>query len=381
MRRKQPTFLFLLVVAAGLARLFAYAGMPFAQELSAAAILHYLALHMMTFTLAGLLVAALSRATATRSAQVALYAQGILFLAPFVDVGLGVPLDSYDATYTGLFGSPGALVSALAYGAVLAWGVWDASVGNPQARAVGSAAAAVCGVVGLSAAAIPWPGDFAGTSWGAHLILAVYFGLLAAVFEHAAIRFANPILHRGMWKEVQPLANLGFALLPLVGVVATGRFGLPPNPAEPFERFRIEAPFMVGAAAVAAALFIQWRLVRSTAWAPFQREAAVVAKLAAVALALLLGVGPFLAAGLAGSVLWFSRSRWAPIAFGVAAGLAVLVGDLTSVAVDFASVPIGPAVFLVPLNQSAPSLAGVASAVVVSVAVALGSWLTSRTSA
>jgi len=372
-RRGQPTILLLFVVAMGLARLFAYAGMPFAQELSLAAVVHYVALHAMTFALAGLIVGAMSRATTTRAAQVALYAQGILFLAPFVDVGLGVPVDLYDATYTGVFGSPGAVVAALAFGAVIAWGVWDASVGRGRSREATAVLAAALSVVGLSIAAIPWPRSLVTLSWGTHVALAAYFVLLAAVFEHAAIRFANPGLHRHMWREVQPVANLGFAILPLVGVAAAGRLTV-------FINSPVVLPYVLGAATVGALLFIQWRLVRSAAWAPFQREAAAVTKLAAVSIALLLGIGPFLAAGLAGSVLWLGRSRWAPVAFGAAAGSAVVVGDLAVAAIDFTTLPVGPTTFLVPVGPTAlPSLAGVASAIVVFLAVAFGSWLTSRT--
>ena len=267
MRRGQPTLLFAFTVAVALARLFAYAGMPLAQELSLAALAHFVALHAMTFALATLLVAALSRATATRAAQVALYAQALLFLAPFVDVGLGLSLQSYDATYTGVLGgTPGSALAAIAYGLVLAWAVWDASLGQKTARGLLAFVAAAGGIVGLSVAAVPWPlGLLAPFPWGVHVALAVYFGVLASAFLHLAMRFANREWDRQMWPEVQPLANLGFALLPLVGIVAAGRLALPPNPAEPLLRFQIEAPHMLAAATVGAILFIQWRLVRSVA--------------------------------------------------------------------------------------------------------------------
>jgi len=131
MRARQPTIVFAFTVIVGLLRLTAYAGSPFAQELSVAALLHYLALHILTFTFAGFLVAALSRATATRAAFVALYAQAVLFLGVFVDVGLGLALTDYGQTYTGVFGgSPGSLVSVFAYGSVIAWGVHDATLGQ-----------------------------------------------------------------------------------------------------------------------------------------------------------------------------------------------------------------------------------------------------------
>lgn len=384
MKPGQATVLFSVTLLVGGARLFAYSGMPLGQELSLAAVVHYLALHAMTFALGTLIVAALSRGTATRAAQVAWYAQAALFLAPFVDIGLGLSLQTYDSTYTGILGgSPGSIVAAVAYAGVLAWGAWDASLGPTQARTLHAFVAVSVGVVGLSVASVPWPQVFLERlPWGLHIVLAAYFGLLAVLIVHTAIRFANPGLHRRMWKEVQPLANVGFALLPLVGIVAAGRLALPPNPIDPLQRLRIEAPFMVGAVSVAALLFVQWRLVRSEAWTPLQREAAVVAKASALAGALLLGIGPFLAAGLAGSLLWFARSRWNPLVFGAVAGLAVLVGDITSAALNFASVSIGPTIFYVPIDQNAgPSLAGIGLAAAVGVLVAVGSRLTSRTSA
>ncbi len=383
MRRGQPSILFAFTMLIGLARLLAYSGMPLAQDLSLAVVLHALALHGMTFALAALVVAAMSRATATRAAQVGLYAQGVLFLAPFVDVGLGLSVSSYDATYPGIFGTPGAIVASIAYASVVAWGVWDASLGAARMRESIASLSGFLAFLGLSVAALPWPGAFLEPlPWGVHLVLAAYFGLLAAIFGHASIHFANRPLHREMWREVQLLANLGFALLPLLGVMAAGRLGLPPSPAEPIQRFRIEAPFMMGAVAVAAVLFVEWRLVRSRAWAPFQREAAAIAKGAAIAGALLLGIGPFLVAGLAGSLLWLSRSRWNPAVFGIVGGLAVLVGDLTVVPIDFAAVTAGPVTFFVPINQVAlPSPAGLSIAAAVAFVVALGSWLTSRTSA
>jgi len=382
MRRGQPTILFGLTMVVGLARLFAYAGMPLGQEYSLVAIVHYLAVHATTFALAAFLVAALSRATATRAAQVALYAQGVLFLAPFVDVGLGVSVRAYDLTYPGIFGTPGAIVASIAYGGVVAWGLWDASTGAARAREIGAAAGMILGVVGLSFATLPWIRSFVEPlHWGVHLVLAVYFGFVAAILEHASIRLANPDLHRAMWREVQLLPNLGFALMPIVGVVAAGRLALPPNPSEPFQRFQIEAPYMVGAAAVGAILFIQWRLVRSRAWEPFHWEAAAAAKIAALSLALCLGVGPFLAAGLAASLLWVSRSRWNPIAFGAAAGLAVLVGEMTTLALNFATIAGGPASFLVPIDAAVlPTGTGVVAAAAVAILVALGSWFTTRTS-
>ena len=384
MRRGQPTALFAFTVAVAVMRFFAYGGMPLAQELSWAAILHFVALHAMAFSFAVLVVAALSRATVARAAQVALYAQGVLFLAPFVDVGLGLQLPAYDGTYTGILGgSPGSAVASLAYGLLLAWATLEASVGSRTARTVVASAAAVLGVVGLSLAAVPWPLlGLPPLHWGAHVTLAIYFGFLAALFLHAGIRFASRELHRQMWREAQPWATVGFALFPLVGIAAAGRLALPPEATEPVLRFGIEAPYMLAAATVGAILFLQWRLVRSRAWEPFHREAAVVAKLGALALAATLGLGPFLVAGLAASLMWLARTRWSPLIFGSTAGLAVLVGDLTAVAVDFTSLPFGPIRLLIPINQTAGlSTWGLGAAAIVAAAVSLGSWLTSRTSA
>jgi len=383
MRRWQPTLFFSFTILVGLARLFAYAGMPFAQELSLAAVVHYLALHAVTFALATFLVAALSRATATRAALVALYAQGVLFLAPFVDVGAGLSLSSYDGTYVGILGTPGAVVSSIAYGLVIAWGVWDTSLGGRRARRMNAVIAVIAGIGGLSLAAVPWPQSLLEPlPWGVHVVLAVYFGLLAAFLEHGAIRFANPTRHAAMWREVQPFANVGFALLPLIGIAAAARLAIPPGPGEPFQLVKIELPFAIGAASAAAALFIEWRLVRSRAWEPFHREAAAVAKGAALAASALLGVAPFLVAGLAGSLLWLSRSRWNPLAFGATAGLMVLLGDVTAAPHNFATAALGPVTFLLPIDQTAvPSALGVGLSSAVGVLVAAGSWLTSRTSA
>src|SRR3989304_3380393 len=136
MQARQPTIVFVFTVILGLLRLFAYAASPIGLELSVTALLHYVALHILTFTFAAFPVASLSRATATRAAFVALYAQAVLFLGAFVDVGLGLALTDYGQTYTGLFGgSPGSLLAMLAYGAVIAWGVYDATIGRRGPRA------------------------------------------------------------------------------------------------------------------------------------------------------------------------------------------------------------------------------------------------------
>lgn len=384
MRRGQPTLLFSFTIVVGIVRVFAYAGMPIGQTLSLSTIVHFVSIHLLGFAYAAFLVAALSKATATRAAQIALYAQFALFLAPFVDVGAGLSLSAYEATYLGLFGgSPGSIAAALAYGAIIAWGVWDASMGLRTARSVLAAVAVLAGAVGLPLLAVPWPASllFNTPAWGMHLGLAMYYGLLAALFLAAAVGFANRTVYRKIRRGLEPVSAVGFALLPLIGIAGAGRLAFPPNGAEPLQRLQIEGPYIVGSAVVAAALWVQWRLIRSPAWGPLRLEAAAVAKVVALAVALVLGTGPLVVAGLAASAAWLGAYRGWPL-LAVVASIAVLVGNLTAVPVDFTDVSFGPIVLAVPLDPiAAPSIGGVVAAVAVGTAnVALGA-LTSRTSA
>ena len=385
MRARQPTIVFAFTVIVGLLRLTAYAGSPFAQELSVAALLHYLALHILTFTFAGFLVAALSRATATRAAFVALYAQAVLFLGVFVDVGLGLALTDYGQTYTGVFGgSPGSLVSVFAYGSVIAWGVHDATLGQRRSRTISAALAGVGSVLGISFLAIPWPrvAEFVVHPLSLHLALAVYFSLLAGVFLGLAVRRANPAAFRAIWRQLDPFKTIGFAILPLVGAVTADQLINPLIPNAPPERYLVELPHVLAGIAAAAALWVQWRLVRAPAWGSIGLEGARVAKLVALAFAMPLGLVPFLAAAIAGSIAWLGRVPRTGVLVGVVAALAVLVGNLTVAAVDSTVWTIGPATFLVTVNQNPNlSLEGVVVAAVAGVLVALVSHLTSRTSA
>src|SRR3990172_7066292 len=158
MRGHQPTILFAFVVIVGLARALAYAGTPIGEALSLGALLHSVSLQILTFAFAAFLVASLSRATVTRAMFVALYAQAVLFLAPFVDVGLRPGLTDYAQTYVGVFGgSPGSMVAVLGYGAVVAWGVRDATLGPRGARTRGAALAGIRGVGVVFPPPIPLP--------------------------------------------------------------------------------------------------------------------------------------------------------------------------------------------------------------------------------
>jgi len=385
MRARQPTIVFVFTVVVGLLRLIAYGGSPMGQELSLAALLHYVALHILTFAFAAFLVAALSRATVTRAAFVALYAQAVLFLGAFVDVGLGLPFTDYGRTYTGVFGgSPGSLLSVFAYGGVIAWGVHDATLGGRSSRAIGAVLAGVAGVLGISFLAIPWPrvAEFVVHPLSLHLALAVYFSLLGGVFLAAAVRRASPVAFRAIKRQIDPVRMIGFAMLSLVGAVTADQLINPLIQNAPPERYLVELPHVLAGIAVAAALWIQWRLVPAGAWGPMGLEGARVAKVAALAFALPLGIVPFLAAAIAGSVAWLGRVPRTGVLLGVIAALAVLVGNLTVPAVDTTIATIGPLTFLVPVNQNPIlTLEGVLVAVVAGVLVAFLSYLTSRTSA
>src|SRR3972149_344671 len=157
MRARQPTILFVFPVIGGLGRPLSYAGPSAGLDSSPAAWARYVTLHVLAFSLAVAVVAALSRATVPRAAQVGVAAQFPLFLGPFGDVALGAPVLRYEDTYVAGFGSPGALVSAIAYGAVAAWGARDATLGPAVARSATAIAAGLLGAVALSLLATPWP--------------------------------------------------------------------------------------------------------------------------------------------------------------------------------------------------------------------------------
>lgn len=385
MRARQPTMVFGFTVLVGLLRAFAYAGMPIGEELSVPAFLHYVGLHILAFAFAAFLVAYLSRATTTRASFVALYAQAILFLAAFVDVGLGLALSDYGRTYTGVFGgSPGSTVAVLAYGAVIAWGVHDATLGPRSSRILGAALAGIGGVLGVSFLAISWPRAalFGVPGLSIHLSLAVYFSVLAAIFLCLAIQRANPAAFREIRNHTGPEKAIGFSLLPVLGVFVAARLLVPQVPNDSWQRFPFEFPYVLAGMMCAAALWVQWSLVRAHGWGPMRLEAVAASMVVALAFALPLGPFPFVAAAIAGSAAWLGRVPRGGIVVGIVAGFAVLVGNLTVVAIDFAEPSIGPATFLVPLNQNPSlSLGGVVVVAAVGVLVALVAYLTSRISA
>lgn len=385
MRARQPTMVFAITVLVGILRAFAYAGTAIGQELSAPAFLHYVALHILTFAFAAFLVASLSRATVTRAAFIAMYAQAILFLAAFVDTGLGLALADYGQTYTGVFGgSPGSIVAVVAYGAIVAWGVHDATVGPRNVRRTAAGMAAMGGVFGISFLAVPWPrvALFGVPGLSVHLLLAVYFSILATVFLGLAIRRANPDAFRTIRTQVAVDRTLGFSILPLVGVIAAARMLVPQVPNDSWQRFPLELPYVLAGMVCAAACWVQWRLVRARDLGPLRLEAAAASKVVALAFALPLGILPFLAAAIAGSAAWVGRVRRGGIVVGVVAAFTVLVGNLTVVAVESAEVSVGPATFLVPLNQNPSlSLESFVVAAVAGVLVALVAYVTSRISA
>lgn len=383
MRRGQPTVLFSFTILVGLARVFAYAGTPIGQDLSVAALAEFAAIHVLAFSLALLVVGAFSRATATRAAQVALYAQAVLFLGPFVDVGLGLPLVAYEDTYVAGAGSPGALVAAIAFASVVGWGVWDASRGG-RVRWANAVLAAAVSVAGLTLLAVPWvrPLVLTHVTWAVRLALAVYYGALASVLLVLAVRVTNPAVHRQFWRRPESLGLPAFALLPLAGLAVAGLISVPADPADAILRLRLDAPYMGTAAGVGLLLWTQRRLVRGPAWGPLRLEVAAVVEVVLLLAAFLLGWTAFLAALLAASLVWLERDRATPIALGALAGLAVLVGNLTAEAVDFADSAVGPALFTVSVDQwGVPTPFGALAALAAGVAVAGISWVTSRTSA
>ena len=325
----------------------------------------------------------LAWATATRAAQVALYAQAVLFLAPFVDIGLGLPIASYADTYAAAFGSPGALVAGVAFALVVAWGAWDASLGRGRARQLNAAFAGIAAVLGLSFLAVPWPRPLVVTyvTWGVHLGIAVYYGILVCALLALTIRYANPSLHAAFWRRSEAWGLPIFALLPFLGIVAAGRLAVPPNPAEPVLRSQFEAPYNLGAAAVGVLLWAERRIVRERAWGPTRMEASRLLMIVALVAAFLLGWGAFVATLAAGVLVWSERDRSSPVVLGLVAALLVLLGDATVVAVDFADVTAGPLTLTIAAAQGEwPTLLGTV------VAVGLGAivgWTgsTSRTSA
>lgn len=385
MRVHQPTMMFGLSVLVGLLRTLAYTGTPIGEDLSIAALLHYVALHILTFVFAAFLVVLFSRATVTRAAFVALYAQAVLFLASFVDIGLGLALTDYGQTYTGVFGgSPGSILSVFAYGSVIAWGVHNATLGQRSARTISAALAGIAGVLGISFLAIPWPrvAEFVVHPWSLHLALAVYFSFLAGVLLSLAVRRGNAAAFRAIFRQIDPVRMSGFAMLSLVGAVTADQLINPSIPNAPLERYLVELPHVLAGIAVAAALWVHWRLVRAVAWGPMGPEGALVAQFVALAFALPLGIVPLLAAAIAGGVAWLGRAPRAGILVGVIAAFAVLVGNLTVAAVDSTMATIGPLPFLVPVDQNPIiSLEGVVVAAMAGVLVALVSHVTSRISA
>jgi hypothetical protein len=316
---------------------------------------------------------------------VAMYAQAVFLVGAFVDVGVGLPLADYGLTYTGPFGgSPGSVVSVLAYAAVLAWGVHDASLGLRSARIVAAALAGIGGAFGVSFLAIPWPrvAEFVVHGWSLHLALALYFSLLASAFLALAVRRANPAAFRVVWRHLDPSATVAFALLPLIGAVTADQLISPLIANAPPERYLVELPNVLAGMMAGAALFVQWRLVRANAWGPIAVEAARVAKFVALSFALPLGLASFLAAAIAGSLAWLGRNRRSRFLVGVIGAFAVLLGNLAVVAVDFVDGAIGPATFRLPVNRNPIlTLEGFLVAIVAGVLIGLVSQLTSRTSA
>lgn len=376
--------MFGFTVLIGLVRVFAYAGSPIGQELSVASLLHALALHVLTFALGMFAVAFLSRATLTRAAWIALYAQAVLLLGAFVDIGLGSTLSDFTQAYVGIFGgSPGSILGAIAYGGTIAWGVLDATIGPRGPRIAVGGAAGIVSALALSFLAIPWPrlvlSELPG--WSLHLFMTVYYTTLAAALVSLGARRANPSVFRGIWREIAPIRTVGFAILPFVGILAAGRLIVPQVPNEPVARLLIELPYAVAASVSAAALWAEWRLIRARRGNALRFEGAAVMMVAALAFSLPLGVAPFAAAAFAGILAWSGRSpRYEPV-LGILASCAFLAGNLTVVAVAFGETPAGPVTFLVPLDQS-PDLS-LSSALVggaIGLTVAVLAPLTIRTS-
>ncbi|TLZ50764.1 MAG: hypothetical protein E6K18_06665 [Methanobacteriota archaeon] len=386
MRRGQPLVLFVFTVLVGLARVFSYAGTTIGQGLSFSLMIESVALHAAIFCLVAFLMTAFSRATVTRATQVALYAQALLFLAPFVDIGIGAPVGGYWTTYGGFFGgSAGSLLAGAALAAILGWGVWDASVGRSAARRTNAVIAALLGFVGASLVAIPAPELLliAPIGWEGHIALAVYYGALGAALSAGALWFGNRGALRSLLREIRPVTGCGFALFAVAGVLSASRFADAPLSLEPITRLQFEGPYFLAAAVAAASLWVEWRLIRSTRLGPLRIDGAIVAKVVALAFALVLGVFPFVAVGLAGSLAWLGRdTRTSPL-IGLVGTLAIVAGNVSVVAVDFVAISLGPAILFVPISpDSPPTVFGLAVAGAVGILLALETLRpTSRTSA
>ncbi len=385
MRRGLATQLFAFTVITGLARALAYAGTPIGRDLSAAALAEYVSLHVLAFSFAAFLVAALSRASMARVAMVALYAQGALFLSPFVDLAFGLPYDTYAATYIALpGGTAGGVIGGLAYGGIVAWAVWGAARRAKNLRTAYAVLAGILAVLGLALLAIAWPqGVFSPVpAYGQHTGMAIYDGLLALAFLDLAVRLTLPASHRAFWRRRDVGWLPAFALLPLVGVVAAGRLALLPLGNDPFQRPQIESPYVLGALAVGLLLWLQRTLVRLESAGSLRVELARLVKVVALALAFLAGPAPFFATLGAASLMWLERDRANPFAFAGIAALAVLVGDTAAVAVDFADVAVGPLALTFAIAQGMwPTAAGIVSAMVAGAVAGFASWTTTRISA
>src|SRR3990172_1386978 len=386
MRARQPTILFVFTVIVGFARALSYAGTSAGLDSSPATWARYVTLHVLAFSLAVAVVAALSRATVTRAARVGMGGEFALFLGVFVDVARGAPVLRYEDTYVAGFGSPGALVSAIAYGAVAAWGARDATLGPAAPRGATAIAAGLLGPVALSLLVTPWPlpllEDATTIPWGVHLVMALYFGVLACVCLAIALAVANRPLHREFWARSESMWLPVLILLPLAGVVASGRFGIPQIAFEPAPGLKIAAPYVLAATALGGLLWVQRRFLRLDADGPLRVEIATIVKVAILLLAFFLGPVAFLLAGLASSLVWLEGDRANPRVFGVIAGVTVLIGDTAWAAVDFfPETVVGPLAFRIAVYAwTVPSLLGLTTAVSTAAVVAFAARATSRTS-
>src|SRR3972149_2130468 len=155
MRARQPTILFVFTVIVGLARALSYAGTSAGLDSSPAAWARYVMLHVLAFSLAG---------------------------------------------------------------AVVAWGVRDATLGPAVARSATAIAAGLLGPVALSLLVTPWPlpllEDATTIPWGVHLAMAPYFGGLACVCLAIALAVANRPLHREFWARSESMWLPVLVLLP-----------------------------------------------------------------------------------------------------------------------------------------------------------------------
>ncbi len=145
---------------------------------------------------------------------------------------------------------------------------------------------------------------------------------------------------------------------------------------------RLDGPYLGTAAAIGVLLWTQRRLARETAWGSLRLEVAALVKVAALVAGFLLGWGAFLATALATSLVWLERDRASLLVLGAISALAVLLGNLTAEAVDFADVTAGPLTFTLSVAQwTLPTALGILIAAVAGVVVPAIAWLTNRTSA